>query len=133
MTKKVILADDKEIIRVTVRDLFLFIASNTGLDVEFDTVENGRELVERVLANGYDLAITDQSMPKLVGSKACQQIREANPVIPVYMHTDDQTDIARQYAAYGATGYIKKGGDLAPRLEMLMDLHLRQGLTHQDM
>lgn len=131
--KKVILADDHPVVRKGMKEIFLFETEAAGIEVQFDMVENGEELVTRVLADSYDLAITDQNMPFLTGLKACKQIRAENPVIPVYIYSLNDY-IARHYTEYGATGYFMKSGpDIVGVLNKIIETHLKFGKTHQDM
>jgi CheY-like chemotaxis protein len=47
------------------------------------TVNNGREALEELCRNRYDLILSDQQMPKMTGIQLCEQIRE----LPDYVNT----------------------------------------------
>ena len=100
---RVLLADDHKILVEGLRGL---------LEPEFDlleTVEDGRELVERALKLMPDVVVADVSMPLLNGIEAARQILPKAPKIRVVFLTM-HADVAYANEAFraGASGYILK-------------------------
>jgi PAS domain S-box-containing protein len=52
-------------------------------DMETDVAGNGQEALELVAKNKYDIILMDIQMPVMDGYTAAQQIRKANPDIPI--------------------------------------------------
>ncbi len=80
MQRILIVDDDDEI-----RDLLEFDVSQSGYFV--DTAKDGKEGLQKVLNNSYDLVILDVMMPKMNGFDVCKNIRSAKLAIPVLMLT----------------------------------------------
>jgi PAS domain S-box-containing protein len=104
---RVLYAEDDELNRLVVATLL----EDTGVTLE--TVENGQQAVERVLAPGaqIDLVLMDLQMPTLDGIGATLKIREHRtaqelPIIGLSAHAfDQQVQHARQA---GMTGFLSK-------------------------
>lgn len=76
--------------------------------LKVDIVDNGQELVKRVLANGYDLAIVDDTMEREhAGLEATKRIREAENNVPIYM-ISARGDIEERAREYGANEFSAK-------------------------
>jgi len=107
MSKRAIVADDRETCTAARVAMINAFAPGTQVDV----VGDGRELVDKVRTNNYDLAFTDNEMPVMGGLEAIKEIRIFDKVLPIYMiaGSSDESLPARAIAA-GATGYIAKLG-----------------------
>ena len=82
LNKKVLLADDSEDNRVLIKTYL----KNTGCEVV--EVVNGREAVEKVKTENFDIVLMDIQMPVLDGYSATEQIRKweksaAVPSVPI--------------------------------------------------
>ena len=90
---------------------------------QIDVVENGREAVERVQADSYDVVLMDIRMPELDGVGATRAIRAlpgdvAN--IPIIALTANSLETERgAYLAAGMTDCLTKPIDLHELLEKL--------------
>ncbi|MBU0498719.1 MAG: response regulator [Gammaproteobacteria bacterium] len=77
--------------------------------------ENGREAVEQVSREGYDLVLMDIQMPVLDGYQATRQIRELGgtaATLPIYaMSADDDAATTQAAQAAGMNGFIGKPVD----------------------
>ncbi len=90
-------------------------------EMNVDCAENGREALERFLADGdkYDLILMDVQMPVMDGYEATRAIRKSNheraKTIPILAMTADafHEDVVRAYEA-GMNGHLAKPID--PRL-----------------
>lgn len=74
---KVLVADDYEGIRKLLRDLF----ERLGLEVTL--VEDGKEAVEIVLRQSFDLIFMDVQMPVLNGFAATRELRAKGIITPI--------------------------------------------------
>lgn len=86
--------------------------------------EDGREGLEEILANHYDLVLLDVMLPSLDGFSICAKIRTAKPTQPVIMLTAKgaEDDIVSGFTA-GADDYIPKPfglRELMVRLEAVL-------------
>ena len=88
--KRILIVDDDD----EIRELLEFDIAQSGYFV--DTASNGKDGLNKVLNNSYDLVILDVMMPKMNGFDVCKNIRQAKLSIPVLMLTakgtiDDKT------------------------------------------
>lgn len=88
--KRILIVDDDD----EIRELLEFDVAQSGYFV--DTARDGKEGLQKVLNNSYDLVILDVMMPKMNGFDVCKNIRQAKLAIPVLMLTakgtiDDKT------------------------------------------
>jgi len=104
-TFRILLADDHELVRRGIRDLF---SNNPRWDICGEAT-NGREAIEKVLEMKPDLANLDITMPELNGIEAAREIRRIAPrakIIILSMHEGLQLELAARQA--GADGVIVK-------------------------
>ena len=80
---------------------------------EVDTAKNGKEALDKILANHYDVVITDLQMPKMNGLELLEKISQtkSNPVTIV------------------VTGYAVKESDF-PQEPFA---HIRKPFSHQQL
>ena len=74
---RVLVADDNE----TSRELFRVVLEKSGYVVE--TVEDGRQAVQRFVSGGFDIAFLDVNMPVMGGPEAAQAMRRAGVRAPI--------------------------------------------------
>jgi len=79
--KRVLVADDEEIIRDTIRDVL----SKLGCDV--DTACDGNQAVEMIGEKAYELVLTDIKMPNRNGYEVFSAAKTANPQCVVIFMT----------------------------------------------
>jgi two-component system chemotaxis response regulator CheY len=89
-------------------------------DASIERVLDGQALVERVRLETYDLIITDNTMPELLGLYAIEQIRTFSK-IPIYMLSSDR--VKMRAFSVGATGYIHKDENVEERLKEILTTH----------
>jgi two-component system cell cycle response regulator DivK len=66
MSKVVLLVEDDE----DNRDLVSFVLARSGMDVELETAENGKEAIDKALSRPPDLILMDMQMPVMDGWQA---------------------------------------------------------------
>ncbi len=79
--KRVLVADDEEAIRLTVRDVL----ASHGCEV--DIAADGTEALERVAGETYDLVISDIKMPHANGYDVFSAVKSRSPQTPVILIT----------------------------------------------
>ena len=77
--KRILVVDDDEVIRQLNADML----SRYGYETE--TAEDGAAAWEALQANGYDLLITDNNMPKVSGVELVRKLRSAHMALPVVL------------------------------------------------
>ncbi len=80
-THRILVADDEE----AIRRLIATVLGGSGFQV--DTAENGAVAWEMLQAGGYDLLITDNSMPVMSGVELIKTVRTARIALPIIMAT----------------------------------------------
>ena len=109
---KILLAEDCDINR----EVAIGLLQLQGHVVE--VAENGREAVEKVMANDYDIVLMDVEMPEMNGLEAARIIRQQPteqtqqlPIVAMTAHDTRDIQIACQHA--GMNGYVTKPIDPA--------------------
>ena len=104
---KVLIVDDEQSIRKTLRDILEF----EKFDV--DEANDGLECVVKIKQNSYDVIILDIKMPKMDGMDALERIQEIAAETPVVMISGHATiDTAVDAVKKGAFDFISKPPDL---------------------
>ena len=84
---RILIADDHEVVRKGLRSL---LEPEPGLEVVGEA-SNGREAVERTVAEKPDVVVLDIGMPELNGLEATRQIVKASPRTEVLILTVFET------------------------------------------
>ena len=87
MSKEVILWADDEIDLLRPHILFL---QNKGFEIV--TVTNGRDALDAITQQNFDLIILDENMPGISGLEALQEIKIQQPNVPVIMITKSEEE-----------------------------------------
>ena len=74
--KKVLIVDDEEVVRRTLRDSLRVLA------VEVHEAEDGQQALELALQEDFDLVISDYMMPRLDGLELAAECRRKKPALP---------------------------------------------------
>ena len=114
ITGRVLVAEDVE------DNQYLFSMILDSLKLDYEIVGNGKEAVERILAEDFDLVLMDMQMPIMGGLEATKLIRQAGIDIPVYALTANvmREDVALHLKA-GCDGTIAKPVDRAELITIL--------------
>ena len=104
MNKEQILWADDEIDLLKPHILFL---QNKGYEVT--TVTNGRDALDAISQQNFHLIILDENMPGISGLEALQQIKIAQPNVPVIMITkSEEENIMNQAIGSEIADYLIK-------------------------
>jgi len=124
---KLLIAEDEK----TQRDLLEGFLKKEGFSVE--AVANGREALQMLEADFFDLALLDYKMPELDGLQALREIRKLYPDFPVVMMTAYGTvETAVASMKEGALDYLTKPIDLDELLLMLQKVIERSTLIREN-
>lgn len=106
---RILIADDHTIVRKGLKQILLEEFSSAVIE----EVPDAEELVKKVMAEKWDVILSDLSMPGRSGLDALQQIKTSFPDLPVLIlsiHPEEQ--YALRALRSGAAGYLSK--DTAP-------------------
>jgi DNA-binding response OmpR family regulator len=109
MTAKSI--DSKNILIVEDEDSLIFTLQDTLKSEGYQTslAKNGKDAIEMVRNNGFDLLILDLMLPGIDGYEVCKKIRGMNYTIPVIMLTARDREVDKVTGLnIGADDYITK-------------------------
>jgi len=124
---KLLIAEDEK----TQRDLLEGFLKKEGFSVE--AVANGREALQMLEADFFDLALLDYKMPELDGLQTLREIRKLYPDFPVVMMTAYGTvETAVASMKEGALDYLTKPIDLDELLLMLQKVIERSTLIREN-
>jgi DNA-binding NtrC family response regulator len=104
---KILIIDDERAIRRTLREILEFES------YEVEEAEDGKQGIEKILNNNFDLVFCDIKMPNLDGLEFLQILTEKNIDVPVIMisgHGNIETAV--QTIKNGAFDFIEKPLDL---------------------
>ncbi len=104
---RILVADDHAIVRQGLKQI---VADTTDLVVTGEA-SRGREVLERVSEDDYDVVLLDITMPDKSGLEVLEELKRLRPKLPVLilsMHPEEQYAIRALRA--GASGYVTKEG-----------------------
>jgi DNA-binding NarL/FixJ family response regulator len=102
---KVLIADDHAVVREGVKHIF---AETPDIRVEGEA-GNGREVLEKIGKQEYDLLLLDIAMPGRDGLEILKEIRMQRPKLPVLMLSMfPEEQYALRALKSGASGYLTK-------------------------
>jgi DNA-binding NtrC family response regulator len=100
---RVLVVDDEERFRVTLGKLL----GSRGLEVK--TVGSGREALEELESDGYDVILLDVKMPGMSGVEALAAIKKTHPGLEVIILTGHASvDVAVDIMRLGGYEYLLK-------------------------
>ena len=88
----VLVVDDEAVVRETLAEML------ADLDHKVVTAESGRDAVEKIGIDDFDIVFTDLAMPEMDGWQTAREIRKQKPELPVVLVT-----------GYGATAQPPSG------------------------
>jgi CheY-like chemotaxis protein len=114
---RVLLAEDEDSVREFMQDLL------TGWGLGVVTAGDGVEACERLAADpdGFDLLVLDQTMPRMTGLEAAEQLLKLRPTLPVILYTGYSEHVTEaQLSAAGIRYLVKKPLDV-PAFRLLLE------------
>jgi CheY-like chemotaxis protein len=122
---RVLVTDDETSVREFMDDLL----ASWGLGVTL--AKNGVEACERFASDtdGFDLVVLDQTMPRMTGLEAAEQILKLRPDIPVVLYTGYSEQVTEgRISAAGIRALVRKPLDI-PAFRTLVE-ELLAGIRH---
>ncbi|MDX9995525.1 MAG: response regulator transcription factor [Rhodocyclaceae bacterium] len=105
---RIVIADDHAIVRQGLRQL---LAITPDLELAGEA-KDGWEVLERVRSGGFDLLLTDLSMPGPNGVDLVKRVHDEAPRLPVLvLSMHDEAQIATRAIKAGARGYLTKDSE----------------------
>ena len=104
---KILVIDDERSIRNTLKEILEY------ENYKVDTVESGKQALELIDKNDFDLVFCDIKMPEMDGIEVLKEIEKLKPEIPVIMisgHGNIETAV--ESIKFGAYDFIQKPLDL---------------------
>ena len=102
---RILIADDHAIVRKGLKEILL----EEYPSAHIEEVADAESLINNAMKGGWDVIITDMSMPGRSGLEALSQIKQEFPKVPVLilsMHPEDM--YAVRVLKAGASGYLNK-------------------------
>jgi DNA-binding response OmpR family regulator len=99
---------------------------------EVELAGNGRDALDRLARQRFDLVLLDVRLPEVDGFEVCQRLRQDGNFVPVLMLTARaQPDDVVYGLKLGADDYVTKPFDLAELLARIEGLLRRQGWSRE--
>ncbi len=103
--KRVLLADDHEIVRQGVRAM---LEQRTDVEIVAEA-EDGKQAIELILKEQPDIAILDYSLPLIDGLEVTRQVKKRGSPVEIIMFTmRDDDNLADQCFGCGARAFLLK-------------------------
>ena len=112
-TIRVLVVDDEEVMR----SLFTDLLSERGLVVS--VANNGKEAIELLKKNFFDIAILDMHMPVMNGIETLRSIRRISPKTSIVMTDSFPDAFAEEALKEGAITCIHKPFDIQEVIEIV--------------
>ncbi|HSP22286.1 MAG TPA: response regulator [Planococcus sp. (in: firmicutes)] len=97
--KKILVADDEDILRILITDTL-------EDDFEIEEAEDGKEALQKIRDNDYDLILLDYMMPYLTGMEVLEEIRKDQNTTRVLMLTAKAQEADREQALFQGADYF---------------------------
>jgi DNA-binding NtrC family response regulator len=124
---KILIVDDSKNIRITIQHLL------ENENHEFDIAMNGKEALDKILTNEFDLVFLDIRMPTMDGMEVLREIRKKGNKTPVVILSAYGTvDNAVEAMKLGVVDFMTKPFTPTEIRELLQSFEKREALTEED-
>ncbi|MDR2821925.1 MAG: response regulator [Acholeplasmatales bacterium] len=120
----VLIVDDNEINLIIAEEAFMKYRAKTT------TVDNGKDAIELIKNNKYDLVFMDHMMPDMDGVEATILIRKFNPTIPIIALTANVVgEVKKLFDSAGMNDFLSKPLDFK-EIERVLQTSLKDNKYH---
>jgi DNA-binding NtrC family response regulator len=124
---KILIVDDSKNIRITIQHLL------ENENHEFDIAMNGKEALDKILTNEFDLVFLDIRMPTLDGMEVLREIRKKGNKTPVVILSAYGTvDNAVEAMKLGVVDFMTKPFTPTEIRELLQSFEKREALNEEE-
>jgi len=122
-TYKIFVIDDEQVIR----NLFARILTVKGHEVM--SVDNGKDALQKVMEQSFDIVFTDMVMPGMDGIVTFKALRKLKPNLPIVIMTGFAVeDKIKEAMKLGAVDYLYKPFDISDIISILKRLERKKEL-----
>lgn len=126
---KVLIADDQELIRQSLR---IVLEADSEIEIT-DSVGDGTEVLKSLEKNVPDVILMDVRMPKMDGTVCTKEVKKKYPDVKIIILTTfDDDDFIYSALKYGASGYILKGISMEGLKQAIMTVHRGGSMINPD-
>lgn len=126
---KVLIADDQELIRQSLR---IVLEADSEIETT-DSVGDGTEVLKSLEKNVPDVILMDVRMPKMDGTVCTKEVKKKYPDVKIIILTTfDDDDFIYSALKYGASGYILKGISMEGLKQAIMTVHRGGSMINPD-
>jgi DNA-binding NarL/FixJ family response regulator len=102
---RILIADDHPIVRKGLRQIL----EETDLAQKIVEAESGKEALQKISENNFDVVLLDISMPGMDGIETAEEIKKLKPSLPILIISMyPERDYAMRAFKAGALGYLTK-------------------------
>lgn len=113
---KIIIVDDKKNIR---EGLKLMLARTKEIKIMAEA-SDGKEAIDLITQNEYDVVLMDIKMPNMDGIEATKKIKKTHPHIKILTNSYQVSSFhINEMLRAGASGFIRKGDDIDSYIEAI--------------
>ncbi|MHA1480914.1 MAG: PAS domain S-box protein [Candidatus Thorarchaeota archaeon] len=100
-------------------------------DIEVVTCESAKNALKKLNEEHFDIIVSDYQMPEMDGLEFLKVVRKSGNEIPFIIFTGrGREEVAIQALNFGATHYLKKGGEQKSQFAELAH-HIRTAVSHR--
>jgi CheY-like chemotaxis protein len=114
MSKRILIAEDSSVIQNLTKKIL------SAQNYEVDTVKNGKEVMDKLGQQAFDLVLLDIHMPIKDGMECAKEIRTTNKEMPIIAITGNANNYSiDDFKAVGINDYLPKPLNYDQMVEMV--------------
>lgn len=114
MSKRILIAEDSSVIQNLTKKIL------SAQNYHIETVKNGKEVMDKVSSEVFDLVLLDIHMPIKDGMECAKEIRSTNKTMPIIAITGNANNYTMEdFKAVGINDYLPKPLNYDQMVEMV--------------